>query len=903
MTDIRIAARPQSMPNLWDPAKLTVDNCEREPIHIPNLIQPSGGLIAFEPGTGRVVHASANLGRWFPDAAGGAAGRLLAEVVGQAAHATLMQTMGLTTDTSGRHRAFALPPPPEVGQWVALQGVLHHHQGLCVAEFEPTTTSETASGWQQSFSGLIEAMSGATDLDELVQRMAHKVRELVGFDRVMVYRFAPDWHGQVIADACDAGMVSFRQMHFPASDIPPQARELYRANLVRYISDADYTPVAVLAAAGNGTGGPLDMSFAMLRSVSPMHLQYLRNMGVRSTLTISLLVDGQLWGLIACHHRTPTALPIDLRSACNLLSVTAGHMVGSAELRECDRAAGKTSDLGVVIGSAFHDLQAPIGDVVGRCAGALLQLVGATGGALWQADELFPFGNWPEGERGNGIVANARLQLETSDLHVFSTVHAALNPPLTSNESNSCCGFMALRLAPMAAAGIVWLRPEQRQQMVWSGDPDHPTQVALDAQGRPHLTPRASFARWESELKGSCLDWSAADKAAARSLLPLQPALLLRATLAQIGVGEHRFSRLVALQSDIYWQTDVQGRLLVLSRPLPDGHGMADGLTLCELLAAYCDAAMKDAVSRAFADSTLIGPLHLHCSTAAGERIELRLDGEPMRDAMNQVVGWHGTITDQSQEIAAQRVQRERDAAELASAAKTRFLSQVSHELQTPLTTVLGFSELLLLDSTLSTMQREPLQLIQKAGTWLQAMIADLLDLSRVETGNLKVTLGPVEIRPVINEALALVGFQAAAKDMRFVVDDLPAPLTVRADAVRLKQVLVNLSTNAIKYSHPSGEVKISVTVDQVQGRVCIALRDSGLGMSAEQRGQLFQPFNRLGREDGQTPGTGIGLVLTKHLVEAMGGALDVDSVLGQGSCFSVSLALVQADWGPARPG
>lgn len=115
--------------------------------------------------------------------------------------------------------------------------------------------------------------------------------------------------------------------------------------------------------------------------------------------------------------------------------------------------------------------------------------------------------------------------------------------------------------------------------------------------------------------------------------------------------------------------------------------------------------------------------------------------------------------------------------------------------------------------------------------------------------------------------------------------------LTVRADAVRLKQVLLNLATNAVKYSHPSGEVRIGVTSDQALGRVSVALRDTGLGMSTEQRDHLFQPFNRLGRENGLTPGAGIGLVIVKHLVEAMGGAVSVESVLGHGSCFSVSLA------------
>jgi light-regulated signal transduction histidine kinase (bacteriophytochrome) len=163
------------------PSALTVDNCEREPIHTPNLIQPSGSLIAFEPATGQVLHASANLGRWFPSAADGAVGRPLAQVVGDDAQARLLQTMALAPGTTGRHRAFELPAPQGAGPWVGLQGLLHRHQGLCIAELEPAAAPATDHAWQPSFRASIEALSHATELDDLVQRMADRVRQLIGF--------------------------------------------------------------------------------------------------------------------------------------------------------------------------------------------------------------------------------------------------------------------------------------------------------------------------------------------------------------------------------------------------------------------------------------------------------------------------------------------------------------------------------------------------------------------------------------------------------------------------------------------------------------------------------------------------------------------------------------------------
>jgi light-regulated signal transduction histidine kinase (bacteriophytochrome) len=530
---------------------------------------------------------------------------------------------------------------------------------------------------------------------------------------------------------------------------------------------------------------------------------------------------------------------------------------------------------------------------VASSAPALLQIVGATAGALWQGENILPFGHWPDGERGAVIVALMRRNLRSAIDDVFSTDHAALLLALESGELSSVCGLMALRLDPGANAGIIWLRSEFRHQIDWGGDPEHPTQVTLDPSGVRTQSPRASFERWKHEVQGRCRPWDDTDLAAARLLLPLQQALVLRATFAQIDVGEQRFSELVALQSETYWQTDQLGRLVLLSKPLPGQDGPAEGLTLPELLASSCDATSTKTLADAFTGKAPMRALRLRGSVPGGVTFELQLNGERMTDRLGHSAGWHGTLVDVTQEAAAQTARLQRDAAEQANIAKSRFLSHVTHELQTPLTTVVGFSELLLLDDALSATQREPLMMIQKAGTWLQAMIADLLDLSRIETGNLRVTLAPTEIRAVLDETMALVRFEAEAKEVGFVLDEQMAPVTVRADAVRLKQVLLNLATNAIKYSNASSEVRIAVTVDRSGKRADIEVRDTGMGMSAAQCESLFQPFNRLGRENGQIPGTGIGLALARHLVDAMGGKLGVTSEPGKGSCFSVSLAVV----------
>ncbi len=238
-----------------------------------------------------------------------------------------------------------------------------------------------------------------------------------------------------------------------------------------------------------------------------------------------------------------------------------------------------------------------------------------------------------------------------------------------------------------------------------------------------------------------------------------------------------------------------------------------------------------------------------------------------------------------------QDADRARQAAELASSAKSEFLSRMSHELRTPLNAVLGFAQLSgrsLSDGDI-TRTRNYLQHIEDGGWHLVRMIDDILDISRIEQGRQTFTIGAVDPAPVIAEATAMVQPMAEKQQVQLVADfEEPLP-PVRADRTRLIQVMTNLLSNATKFNRPGGEVHVSATSPDPQ-YLRIAVRDTGLGMSQTQVAQLFQPFNRLGRERLGIPGTGIGLVLVRHLVEQMGGSIEVESTEGSGTTFTVVL-------------
>ncbi len=229
-------------------------------------------------------------------------------------------------------------------------------------------------------------------------------------------------------------------------------------------------------------------------------------------------------------------------------------------------------------------------------------------------------------------------------------------------------------------------------------------------------------------------------------------------------------------------------------------------------------------------------------------------------------------------------------AAERASKAKTEFLSRMSHELRTPLNAMLGFAQLLRVDPRhpLNDNQKQKVRHIEQAGAHLLAMLTDVLDLSRIEAGSLPLTIEPLRVAGVVGEAVNLVAHQAQQQNIQLLATDFDAQLHVRADQVRLRQILVNLLTNAIKYNRPQGQVRIEVQV--LQPHVMIAIHDTGTGLSAEQQAHLFEPFNRLGAERTGVEGTGIGLVIVKRLAGLMQGRIEVSSVVDEGSVFRVLL-------------
>ncbi len=377
--------------------------------------------------------------------------------------------------------------------------------------------------------------------------------------------------------------------------------------------------------------------------------------------------------------------------------------------------------------------------------------------------------------------------------------------------------------------------------------------------------------------------------------------------------------------SDVLWEIDARGRLNHISARLEEIFGRPAAelatLPLINLLAARQDPHASgdrqylNALDHRLAQETPFRDL-LVPITAFGRKLWWSLTAKPLRDARGQHRGWRGVasnVTERMQAQEALRTQHERlevlvqertthlnqalNAAETANRAKSLFLSSMSHELRTPLNAVLGYAQLLGMDKNASQGTRESAAEIETAGKHLLALVNDILDLARIEAGKLEMNIEDVGLADVLAEARRTLAPQAQQRGIALDVSELPVLL--RADSVRLRQVLFNLLSNAIKYNRDGG--RVSVHGEPRPGHCYrITVRDTGLGIPAERLGELFQPFNRMGAEHGSIEGTGIGLVITKTLVESMDGLIGVASVAGEGSAFWVELPLAG---GPAQAG
>jgi len=327
--------------SILDRDRVDLTNCDREPIHIPGAILPHGAMLVLECDTLRVLQAAGNT----PELLGRPIDALLERSVGGLFSPDQVSRLHLlcreTDLVKPRH---LLDPLLRISADCPLDASAHRVGDTLVIEFEAADSGDPfVTDPLTAVQQMVEGFGEAASLYELCQMATASVRRVAQYDRVMVYRFMADGSGWVIAESRTPELAPFLDLHYPAADIPQQARALYLKSWLRLITQVDYDPAPLTPALNPRTGAPLDMSHAILRDVSPIHREYLRNMGIDASMSISIIVAGKLWGLIACHHNSPRRLPRHLRAVCAITTVRAACRAICARCASCSARCSRSS--------------------------------------------------------------------------------------------------------------------------------------------------------------------------------------------------------------------------------------------------------------------------------------------------------------------------------------------------------------------------------------------------------------------------------------------------------------------------------------------------------------------------------------------------------------------------------
>jgi two-component system, chemotaxis family, sensor kinase Cph1 len=475
-------------------------SCDQEAIQFPGSIQPHGMMLVAEQDGSAIGHAAGDIEqrlgvpRW--------EGFSLASVLGEA---LASEVIALTRPDHVEGFMGQL----RTGSGEVLDVSAHLAGRKVIVEFETASVPPLLSASAMNrLSASAAALERTTSLAALCDKAASVFRKLTGFDRVMVYRFLHDDAGHVVAEDRRDGMHSFLNQHFPATDIPRQARDLYLRNLIRVIPDVAYAPVMLRPEWRDAT--PLDMSDCSLRSVSPIHLRYLANMGVRASASISIAIEGVLWGLIACHHEAPRFIPYDIRASCCSLASSLARQIKAKQEAEGYRQRIRLRDLADEVVTLLS-LEGPLEQVVASPLAQIGRMMDSDGFVLLRGHELVMHGTCPPEP---AIWALTQWLLGRTTEPVFAAGNLSARYPPAASFQAEASGLLAVTLSYEEPWMLLWFRAEAIDTVSWAGNPHKPGSMEAGA----GLTPRTSFAAWQETVRAQAKDWSLPEIDAAHRL-------------------------------------------------------------------------------------------------------------------------------------------------------------------------------------------------------------------------------------------------------------------------------------------------------------------------------------------------------------------------------------------------
>ncbi|HSX70307.1 MAG TPA: ATP-binding protein [Pseudomonas sp.] len=510
-----------------------VARCADEPIHVPGSIQPHGFLLVVGEPDLRVLQASQNVAEWIGEEAQGLLGRQLAELIGDS---DLPQRLAAVSgdDRNPFHVGdVGLRLGAAAGQSFALMA--HRNDGQLILEFERTGSAREAYGTLYPLMRTFVAeLHAAESLESICQLAVNELRRITGFGRIKAYRFDQEGNGEVLAEHAEPGYASYLGHCFPASDIPAQARRLYRENLIRVIPDANYQPSPLTPQLNPVSGAPLDLSFASLRSVSPVHLQFMRNMGTLASMSVSIVVRDQLWGLISCHDAEARQVSHQSRTACELLARILALQIDASESDLLAQRKLERRHLIVRLLAGMADRDS-VTEGFKSLPDVVLAFAAAEGAAVVSADSCVSVGEVPAREQ---IIELAKWIAARESGPLFSSDNLSRDVPQLPALAGHSAGVLAVSISNLHPHYLIWFRQERVRTIKWAGQPQKQRDEISGA-----LTPRHSFETWREVVRGFCAPWEEAEREGALELRNAVLGIVLRKAeeMAQLA-GELRES-------------------------------------------------------------------------------------------------------------------------------------------------------------------------------------------------------------------------------------------------------------------------------------------------------------------------------------------------------------------------
>ncbi len=505
-----------------------ITNCDREPIHVLGTIQPFGFLLAVSADW-MIARASENVVQFLGVPFDKMLGQPLSDFIQTQALHDIRNRLTILRGPDAVERLFSVPliegrPPFDIA--------LHFVGHQVVIEAEPAAADVDQAEIASLIRSMLARLDGADDMTNFFREGARQVRALTHFDRVMVYRFDHSGSGEVVAEAKGSGIDSFLGLNYPASDIPAQARALYLRSVFRIIADVNATPSPIRPA--RGVDGALDQSLSVLRAVSPIHIEYLRNMGVQASMSISIIVGGKLWGLFACHHHVPLLPSFAQRSAAELFGQMFSMMLESRERREAAEYEKKARLLAdrlmasVAQDSTLLNNAEWIGEIISDS-------IPADGFGVAVEGQMAFSGLTPSAEQFKRLLPVLNRMAASQ---VFTTDHIAGLQPDAEAYANKAAGLLAIPLSRSPRDYVVLFRSERLRSVRWAGNQDKDIEYGPNG---PRLSPRKSFEEWSELVRGKAAPFTPVELSVAETLRTAFLEVVLR--LSESAVDERKRSQ------------------------------------------------------------------------------------------------------------------------------------------------------------------------------------------------------------------------------------------------------------------------------------------------------------------------------------------------------------------------